>query len=66
MLTVVSPHEHSCYQGLDRMKRSGRVSERDTWMKEKIVGRGEAPRESDERGPATNPRVYVLAQRDSG
>lgn len=43
MLTVVSPHEHSCYQGLDRMKRSGRVSERDTWMKEKIVGREKLP-----------------------
>lgn len=27
-------------------------------------GEGEAPRESDERGPATNPSVYVLAQRD--
>lgn len=28
-------------------------------------GKGEAPRESDERGLATNPRVYVLAQRDA-
>lgn len=27
--------------------------------------KGGAPRESDERGLATNPRVYVLAQRDT-